>query len=300
MLVTWHPFYNHPVPENHKFPMEKYDLVKQQLLLQGIVHEKEVIHPQKLQIEHALLAHTPSYVENLLNIQIDAKLQRASGFVHDNKLIERELIIMEGTRYITEMVTLNRHKYGFNIAGGTHHAYSNKPEGFCLLNDLAIAANWALQNTPIKNVLILDLDVHQGNGTAEIMANNKNVYTLSIHCENNYPFRKEKSSLDISLQKYTNDDLYLKLLENALQELSFKPELVLYQAGVDILESDKLGHLSISQNGVKKRDSIVYNYAKKNDIPIVTTLGGGYSPNIFDIVQSHCNTFLVAKEIFNE
>ena len=298
MLVAWHECYNHPVPENHKFPMEKYDLVKDQLLLHGIIELKNIIKPNILDLKHAFAIHDKEYIKALVNLELSARAQRESGFEHNQKLIERELIITEGTRYITEMVLTSKSSYAFNIAGGTHHAFKAKPEGFCLINDFAVAAVWALNEKHINNALILDLDVHQGNGTAEILANYNQLFTISIHGKNNYPFRKEKSDIDIELIDNIGDSDYLKTLSVVLNKIPFIPDIIFYQAGVDILASDKLGRLGVTIEGVKQRDELVFNYASSINSKIVTTLGGGYSPNINDIITCHCNTFQTAKDVF--
>jgi acetoin utilization deacetylase AcuC-like enzyme len=230
----------------------------------------------------------------LKNLEITPREQRISGFVHSDQLIERELTIMEGTRIAAEIALETG--LGFNIAGGTHHAFYERGEGFCLLNDQVIAAKWLLQNTKIKRVLIIDLDVHQGNGTAALCANEERIFTFSIHGSGNYPLKKEKSDLDIDLKDGISDKEYLFLLESNLDKIisTFQPEFIFYQSGVDVLESDKLGRLSLSQKGSFERDSIVYNLVRQLKVPVVTTMGGGYSPQIKDIVNAHANTFKAA------
>jgi acetoin utilization deacetylase AcuC-like enzyme len=193
-------------------------------------------------------------------------------------------------------------KYGIsmNIAGGTHHAFTNCGEGFCLLNDNAIAANYLLKNNLAYRILIVDLDVHQGNGTAEIFQNNNKVFTFSMHGEKNYPLHKEKSDLDIELPDGINDKQYLDLLVPALNKCIelHEPDFIFYQCGVDVLASDKLGRLALSINGCKERDKIVLELAKKHKIPIVCSMGGGYSEKISDIVEAHANTYRLAQQIF--
>ena len=187
-----------------------------------------------------------------------------------------------------------------NIAGGTHHAFYDKGEAFCMLNDQAIAANYLLYNKMVKKILIIDLDVHQGNGTASIFKKNPNVFTLSFHGEKNYPFRKENSDLDLGLDDNTNDDYYLKKLKVILPKVidDFQPEFIFYLAGVDVLENDKLGRLSMTINGCLQRDQYVLETCKKNKIPVQVSMGGGYSINIRDIIEAHSNTFRLAQEIY--
>ncbi|WP_317170027.1 histone deacetylase family protein [Pedobacter boryungensis] len=188
----------------------------------------------------------------------------------------------------------------FNIAGGTHHAGSNWGEGFCLLNDQAIAANYLLTNNLSNRILIIDLDVHQGNGTAEIFQNEQRVFTFSMHGAKNFPFRKEKSDLDIPLDDGTTDEIYLNLLKEALINV-FKihqPDFVFYLAGVDVLATDNLGKLALTKNGCKQRDIAVFEACLQHQIPIQVSMGGGYSPTIKTIVDAHCNTFRVARDLF--
>src|SRR5690606_31079360 len=223
---------------------------------------------------------------------------RRVGFPLNERVVTREVTIAEGTLRCAEFA-LN---YGvaMNIAGGTHHAFTYKGEGFCLLNDIAIAANYLLANRFVKQVLVVDLDVHQGNGTAQIFQREPRVFTFSMHGANNYPLIKEQSDLDIGLPDHTEDAFYLRTLETNLNSLidHVKPEFIFFQSGVDILATDKLGRLSISREGCKQRDRIVLETARRNKIPLVASMGGGYSENFFDIIEAHANTFRLAQEIY--
>ena len=187
-----------------------------------------------------------------------------------------------------------------NIAGGTHHAFSNRAEAFCILNDQAIASNYLINNSFLNRIMILDLDVHQGNGTAEIFNNNNQVFTASFHGKNNYPFRKEVSDFDYGFEDRTDDKEYLKVISNEIPKLieSFEPDFIFYLSGVDIIENDKLGKLSVSLKGCKERDRFVFNYCKKNQLPVQVSMGGGYSKDLSEIVEAHSNTFRLAQEIF--
>jgi acetoin utilization deacetylase AcuC-like enzyme len=187
-----------------------------------------------------------------------------------------------------------------NIAGGTHHAFSDKGEGFCLMNDQAIAAQWLLDQTDVNKVLIIDLDVHQGNGTAEIFKTSKEVFTFSMHGEGNYPLKKEISNLDIGLPDNTEDVAYLAQLKQALGSIieDFVPDFIFYQCGVDVVASDKLGRLALTRQGCKERDRIVLNIVKELGVPLVCTMGGGYSVQIKDIVEAHANTYRLVQAIF--
>ena len=187
-----------------------------------------------------------------------------------------------------------------NVAGGTHHAFGDSGEGFCILNDMCVAANYLLDHNYCKKIMIVDLDVHQGNGTAKIMENKPDIFTFSMHGATNYPFRKEKSDLDIGLADGTNGELYLSILEDTLPKLMrlVKPDLVFYLSGVEILETDKFGKLKVSLAECKRRDEFVLSSCKKNKIPVVVALGGGYSPDVKTIVEAHCNTFRLAADLF--
>jgi acetoin utilization deacetylase AcuC-like enzyme len=187
-----------------------------------------------------------------------------------------------------------------NIAGGTHHAFYNRGEAFCMLNDQAIAANYILNKGLANRVMIIDLDVHQGNGTASLFNNNSNVFTLSFHGKNNYPFRKEKSDLDIEFEDRTDDKEYLKVLRETIPKVinEFEPEFIFYLSGVDVLENDKLGRLGLTINGCKERDRFILDICKKNSIPVQVSMGGGYSVVLKNIIEAHSNTFRLAQEIF--
>jgi acetoin utilization deacetylase AcuC-like enzyme len=187
-----------------------------------------------------------------------------------------------------------------NIAGGTHHAFTDRGEGFCLLNDIAITANYLIQNSFSSRVLVVDLDVHQGNGTAQIFRERRDVFTLSIHGEKNYPHRKEQSDLDLALPDGTGDDAYLKILTNTLPRIieQFSPDFLIYQCGVDVLASDQLGRMSLTQDGVRQRDKTVLTLAKNHKIPMMCCMGGGYSKRIKDIIDAHSHVFRLAQELY--
>ena len=296
--IAYHPIYKHPLPDGHRFPMLKYDLLPQQLLLEGTAIESDFFEPQKANLNDVLAVHSQEYVSKLINLQLDAKAVRKIGFPLSEELVKRELIIAQGT--ILGCKKALETKIAFNIAGGTHHAFSNSGEAFCLLNDQAIAAQYLLNNKLASKILIVDLDVHQGNGTAEIFSDNNKVFTFSMHGKNNYPFKKEISDLDIALDDNTKDHEYLSILMETLPKLiaTQKPDFIFYLAGVDILASDKLGKLSCTTEGCKKRDAFVLSLCKELEIPVQVSMGGGYSPEIKTIIEAHSNTFRVAKNIY--
>lgn len=296
-MIAFHSIYIHELPENHRFPMEKYDLLPRQLIHEGTIEQHQFFAPQSIQNIHVEAVHSRNYLERLRNLELTKKEQRVSGFIHNDTLIKREWTIMEGTRQSAELAM--EKNICFNIAGGTHHAFSDRGEGFCLLNDQVIAANWLLKQKKVNKILILDLDVHQGNGTAALCANLDNIFTFSMHGRNNYPLRKEHSDVDIELDDGTKDAAYLYQLKEGLDNImnSFEPEFIFYQAGVDVLESDKLGRLNLSLDGCKERDAIVFDLSRQLDVPIVTTMGGGYSKEINTIVEAHANTYRVGYDI---
>lgn len=295
--IAFHSIFKHPLPEGHRFPMLKYELLPQQLLHEGIALKTDFFEPEIIPIETVLRVHTKEYVSDLLNLTLDPKAARKIGFPLSKELVERELRIAQGTILGSEKAFET--KVAFNIAGGTHHAYSNRGEAFCLLNDQAIAAQYLLDKKLAKKILIIDLDVHQGNGTAEIFQKNDNVFTFSTHGKSNYPFKKETSDLDIAFEDNTSDEDFLKTISEIIPKLieQQKPDFIFYLAGVDILASDKLGKLGCSIDGCKKRDEIVFQNCERYQIPVQVSMGGGYSPEIKTIIEAHANTYRVAKDV---
>lgn len=279
--------------------MEKYDLIPRQLVYEGIVSETQMVSPVQVDLGLVAQVHDADYLHRLYNGLLTPREQRVSGFVHSPLLIERELVIMEGTRLAAEYAYKNK-SIGFNVAGGTHHAFTHRAEGFCLLNDQAIAAQWLLNETDVKRILIIDLDVHQGNGTAEIFQNRTEVFTFSMHGRNNYPLQKEQSDLDIPLEDGCDDVTFLDLLKISLQQIEnqFTPDFIFYQCGVDILATDALGKLGVTQQGCLERDRMVFEFANKLDVPVVCSMGGGYSKDIRHIVNAHVNTYRLASDYF--
>lgn len=290
-FVAYHPVYVHPLPPGHRHPMIKYELLPEQLLYEGVLAETDFFEPEVLDKELLFPVHTREFAERLLNQELTVKEIRRIGLPMNDKLVERELRIIEGTRVTAEIAL----KIGiaFNIAGGTHHAGSDWGEGFCLLNDQAVAADYLVKTYALEKVLILDLDVHQGNGTAEIFEQEPRIYTFSMHAANNFPFRKEKSDLDIGLQDGTLGPEYLRILEEQLEFLfgEVKPKFVFYQAGADVLETDKLGKLSLTKEDIRQRDALVFHYCKTHNVPVQVGTGGGYAQRVADIVDVHSTTF---------
>jgi len=298
LKIAYHPIYKHPLPEGHRFPMLKYDLLPKQLLHEGTCEADNFFEPEIPNDKYILAVHDPEYFYDLLNIKIPPREARKIGFPLTEDLVERERIITDGTIKACEYAL--EHGIAMNIAGGTHHAYSTHGEAFCMLNDQAIGTRYLQAKGLVKKVLIVDLDVHQGNGTAEIFKNDASVFTFSMHGASNYPFKKEISDLDIPLKKGTNDTTYLSILKQTLPKLinTEKPDFIFYLCGVDVIETDKLGTLSMSIEGCKQRDAFVLETCHQLQIPIQCSMGGGYSPDIKTIVNAHANTFRLVQEIF--
>jgi acetoin utilization deacetylase AcuC-like enzyme len=296
--IAFDAIYAHPLPENHRFPMLKYELIPAQLLHEGTYTADHFFIPKACDASVVLKTHEADYYQKLISLQLSAAEQRAIGFPQSKALIEREFIITQGT--IDCSIAALANGIALNVAGGTHHAFADRGEGFCILNDMCVAANYLLDHNYCKKIMIVDLDVHQGNGTAKIMENKPDIFTFSMHGATNYPFRKEKSDLDIGLADGTNGELYLSILEDTLPKLmrQVKPDLVFYLSGVDILETDKFGKLKVSLAECKRRDEFVLSSCKKNKIPVVVALGGGYSPDVKTIVEAHCNTFRLAADLY--
>jgi acetoin utilization deacetylase AcuC-like enzyme len=297
LKIAYHHLYKHPLPDGHRFPMEKYELIPQQLLHEGSCTPENFFEPGIPDEKDILAVHTKAYI-NDLNTLITKSAARKLGFPLSKSLVKREGIITQGT--ITASKYALEHGIAMNIAGGTHHAYSNRGEAFCLYNDQAIGARYLQNKGLAKKILIVDLDVHQGNGTAEIFQGDSSVFTFSMHGAGNYPFQKEKSDLDIGLKDGTGDTEYLKLLKETLPKLieEQQPDFIYYLCGVDIIAGDKLGRLGCTLAGCKERDRFVLQICKDHKIPVMCSMGGGYSRDLKIIVEAHANTYRLAQEIY--
>lgn len=298
LKIAYHPIYTHPLPERHRFPMLKYELLPKQLLHEGTCIEENFFSPGIPDVKPILAVHTKAYYKSLKELSLDPKAIRKIGFPLSKELIDRELIIVDGTIKASQYALENG--IAMNIAGGTHHAYTDRGEAFCLLNDQAIGARYLIQHGLAKKILIVDLDVHQGNGTAEIFEEDDSVFTFSMHGAKNYPFKKETSDLDIELPNQTQDEEYLKILKETLTKLikEQKPDFIYYLSGVDILATDTLGKLDCTIAGCEERDRFVLQICNDHSIPIMCSMGGGYSLDIKIIIEAHANTFRLAQDIF--
>ena len=288
--------YSHPLPTGHRFPMVKYELLTGQLIHEGTISQENLFCPKPCSESILSWTHTKSYLDKLFNQKLSAAEQRRIGFPQSPELTLRELTITQGT--IDCCHAALEFGVAFNIAGGTHHAFADRGEGFCLINDQAVAANYLIQKKLAEKILIIDLDVHQGNGTAKLFENNNSVFTFSMHGRHNYPFHKEKSDLDIALEDGTDTTTYLNELQHNLINIieEVQPDFCFYLSGVDILDTDKFGKLNVTLSGCRQRDEFVFSTLRGKSIPCVVSMGGGYSTDVNIIVEAHCNTFRVGLD----
>ena len=298
LKIAFDPIYKHSLKIGHRFPMEKYELLPEQLLRKNICSIDNFFLPSAIDERHLLSTHDEVYYNNLINLTLSKLDARKIGFPLSGSLIERERVIAQGTIQNTHFA--QQHGISMNIAGGTHHAFRDRPGAFCMLNDQAIAANYLINNNLSNKVMIVDLDVHQGDGTASIFENKDFVFTISFHGQKNYPFKKQNSDFDLPLEDNTGDRVYLNALKYHLPRLIdlFEPDFIFYLAGVDVLKTDKLGRLGLTMAGCKERDRFVLKFCKDQKIPVQVSMGGGYSMHLKDIIDAHSNTFELAQELF--
>ncbi len=299
MRIAFSEIYHYTLPPKHRFPMEKYSLLPEQLLYEGTITKANFFAPEPLPEEAILRTHTAEYWEKLRTNTLNRKEIRAIGFPMRPELIARGRVIAQGT--------LDCARYAFkegvalNVAGGTHHSFADRGEGFCVYNDIAIAANELLHTGEIRKAVVVDLDVHQGNGTAKIFEGDARVFTLSFHGARNYPTRKMRSDLDVGFPDGTQDREYLDKLYELLPGLldRERPDIVFYLSGVDILESDKLGRLACTVRGCKARDRYVFEQCYRRNLPVAVSMGGGYSERLATIIDAHANTYRMAVNVFS-
>ncbi|BFT29690.1 histone deacetylase [Alteromonas sp. D210916BOD_24] len=295
--LVFHPIYSQlSLPDKHRFPIEKYVGIRDELVRRG-VSETQFIAPTPLTDELLNTYYSSEYVSALTAGVLDKKAMRRIGFPWSEQLIERTRTAVAGT-CLTAKLAIEQGK-ALNLTGGYHHAFADYGSGFCLFNDLYLAAKEMQQDREIDNVLIIDLDVHQGDGTAKLASSDRDIFTLSIHSEKNFPYRKQHSDLDIGLSKGIGDDEYLTTLEQALTVAlcQFQPDAIIYDAGVDIHVNDDLGHLCISTEGVFQRDQQVFSLAERLGVPIAAVIGGGYQRDIAALVDVHIQLYRAAGVI---
>ena len=295
--LFYSPYYYADIGEGHVFPIKKFELVRDTLLAEGTLLEKEIIEPQPAKIEDLRLVHTEDYITRLRTGTLDKKEVRRLGLPWSQSLVRRTFLAVSGT--INASFHALETGISSNLAGGTHHAFLDRGEGFCVLNDVAIAIRVLQRENLAQRFLIIDCDVHQGNGTAFIFQDEEEIFTFSMHGEKNYPLFKEKSNLDIELRDRTADAEYLETLSEALPRIFMHdPDIVFYLGGADPFENDKLGRLALTFDGLIKRDEMILKFAKEREVPIVTTMSGGYAKDINDTVKIHSNTIRAVKKIF--
>lgn len=297
MQVFYSPRYYADIGTGHVFPIRKFELVRDQLLAEGTLQASEIVEPEPASIEDVLLVHTEDYVSRLCNGTLTAKEIRRLGLPWSESLVRRSFYAVGGTLAATHASLAEG--YSSNLAGGTHHSFPERGEGFCVLNDVAIAIRAMRARKIIRRAAIVDGDVHQGNGTATIFSGDNDTFTFSMHGANNYPLFKAQSSLDIELPDGTSDDEYLDCLARHLPAvLAHDPDIVFYLAGADPYAGDKLGRLALSIDGLRARDKFVLSECLAREVPVVTVMSGGYGKEIDDTIEIHCNTIRMVKEVF--
>ena len=297
MRVFYSPHYYADIGDTHIFPIRKFELVRDRLLREGTLGHHEIIEPEPANIADVRLVHTDDYVTRLCAGELSTKEIRRLGLPWSESLVRRSFYAVGGT--ISAAVTALEAGFSSNLAGGTHHSFAERGEGFCVLNDVAVAIRTLRKRGLIQRAAIIDCDVHQGNGTATIFASDSDTFTFSIHGANNYPLFKASSTMDIELPDGIQDDGYLETLSNSLTAVfAWTPDLVFYLAGADPYVNDKLGRLALSIEGLKQRDELVLNECFLREIPVATVMSGGYGKDIDDTVEIHCNTIRVIKKIF--
>ena len=280
---------------NHSYPMDKYHLIPERLLAEGVLSPDEISEPDPIALDDILRVHTPEYVHAFTNGTLERKALLRLGLPWSQELVQRAFAVIGGTLGAAQAAL--RDGVGVNLAGGTHHAFADHGEGYCIFNDLVIVLRRLREDSRARRFLIVDLDVHQGNGTAALCRTDPDTFTFSMHGENNYPARKEHSSWDIALPDGTGDEQYLSMLSTTLPQLldQATPDMMFYQAGVDVLGGDRFGKLALSMAGVGERDRLVNESARQAGIPLVVTLGGSYAHDINTIVETHCQTVKAIK-----
>ena len=296
--IFYSPYYYADIGEEHVFPIRKFEIAKEILLSEGTLSPEEIVAPQAVDIADLLLVHTEDYITRLAEGRLTAKEIRKLGLPWSESLVRRSFHAISGTinasrRALDDGVSSN-------LAGGTHHAFPDRGEGFCVLNDVAVSIRVLQRERLASKFLIIDLDVHQGNGTAFIFQGSPEVFSFSMHGAKNFPLFKETSTLDIELADGTADDEYLETLDHALSRLRLhNADIIFYLAGADPYEKDRLGRLKLTKEGLRRRDEAVLKFARDEGIPIVTTMSGGYAQEIADTVDIHCNTIRAVKSVFS-
>lgn len=296
--IVFHPDFVSPLPPEHRFPMPKFGKIYEVLLRDGVAGLDQFHVPEAAGFDRLTLVHVPAYVEQVMNAAMDSRAMRRIGLPWSPALVQRTCTAVGGTILTAELALT--HGIACSTAGGTHHAHTGFGSGFCIFNDLAVAARVMQREANVERVLIVDLDVHQGDGTAAIFADDDSVFTLSVHCEKNFPFRKQPSDLDIALPVGLADDAYLAVLAQHLPRLleTVQPDLVLYDAGVDPHKDDLLGKLALSDAGLSARDRYVLAACADRSIPVACVVGGGYANDRDLLARRHTLLHRAATDLF--
>jgi acetoin utilization deacetylase AcuC-like enzyme len=297
MHVFYTPRYYADIGDGHIFPIRKFERVRDRLLSEGTLQPEEIFEPLPATIEQVCMVHTEDYVSRLCNGTLTAKELRRLGLPWSEALVRRSFYATGGTIAAARVALVEG--YGSNLAGGTHHSFADRGEGFCVLNDVAVAIHVLRKEELIERAAIVDCDVHQGNGTATIFTGDDATFTFSIHGANNYPLFKAQSTLDLELRDGTTDTEYLNCLLRSLPTVfAFDPDIVFYLAGADPFAGDKLGRLALTVDGLRQRDACVLRECYERELPVATVMSGGYGKDINDTIEIHCNTIRAVKEVF--
>lgn len=286
-----------PLPPGHRFPAGKYRMLRGKIEAEGLLGNAQLVPSPPAAMHELLRAHDAGYIDSVLDGSLSPDIQRRIGLPWSATLAARSLATTGGSLAAARAAL--EHGLSGQLAGGTHHAHRDFGSGYCVLNDLAVAALGVLAEGRVRRVAIIDLDVHQGDGNAAILGDHPDVFVLSLHGEKNFPFRKVPSTLDVGLPDGTEDEAYLRALGAALEQIGeFEPDLVFYLSGADPLKSDTLGRLSLSFEGMMARDRMVLQFCRRRLTPVSIAVGGGYADPISDSVAAYANTFRIAREIF--
>jgi acetoin utilization deacetylase AcuC-like enzyme len=298
MRVFYTPRYYADIGEGHVFPIRKFELVRDRLLSEGTLRPADIIEPQPAALSDVLMVHTEDYITRLRAGSLTQRELRRLGLPWSKALVRRSFLAASGT--ISAARSALTDGVGSNLAGGTHHAFPDRGEGFCVLNDVAIAIRILRRDRLIERAAVVDCDVHQGNGTATIFEGDESVFTFSMHGAKNYPLFKARSTLDVELPDKTSDDEYMQTLAEHLPHVfAHRPDVIFYLGGADPFAGDRLGRLSLSIAGLRARDELVLSKCRSHNIPVVTVMSGGYAEQISDTVEIHCNTIRAARRIFD-
>ncbi len=298
--LVYNPCYSIPWDPRHRFPMAKYRLLYERLVATGMTGQRNVHISSPVTRSQLLRAHHANYIDRFIAGELTDRECRQLGLVWSPQLVKRTLTAVGGTLLSCRLA--HRHGMACHLAGGTHHAFAASGSGFCVFNDIAVAALDLIHTGAASQVLIIDCDVHQGDGTASILSDEPRIFTCSVHARTNYPFEKATSNLDVELDKGTGDGIYLNRIEQLLAQLEqmLTPDFVLYDGGSDVHTDDRLGHLNISDEGIRQRDSLVLSWAAEKSIPVACVIGGGYDHDHQELARRHALLPEAASDVWRD